>query len=123
MFDALCVKVTTDSLNSLVEYVRNNWICGTVWTPDSWNVFNEAVRTNSDVEGWHGMLNRYAKKANLSFYNLVRARAFMALCIWWTRTLCIRRTLCRCDDWYTNGHFCCFDCLSTVFGTRLVQSW
>ena len=20
-----------------------------------------------------------------------------------------------CDDWYTNGHFCCFDCLLTVF--------
>ena len=30
--------------------------------------------------------------------------------------LCIRRTLCRRDYWYTNGHFCCFDCLLTVFG-------
>ena len=20
-----------------------------------------------------------------------------------------------CDDWYTNGHFCRFDCLLTVF--------
>ena len=32
-----------------------------------------------------------------------------------------------CDDWYTNGHFCCFDCLLTVFddwytvGTVLVD--
>ena len=33
-----------------------------------------------------------------------------------TRTLCIRRTLCRhVTIWYTNGHFCCFDCLLTVF--------
>jgi len=63
-----------------------------------------------------------------------------ALCIRRTRTLCIRRTLCRhvtvfdgwyttvtllvqsCDNWYTNGHFCCFDCLVTI-GTLLVQSW
>jgi len=29
--------------------------------------------------------------------------------------LCIRRTLCRRDDWHTNGNFCCFDCLLTVF--------
>jgi len=29
--------------------------------------------------------------------------------------LCIRRTLCRRDDWYTNGHFLLFDCLLTVF--------
>jgi len=33
-----------------------------------------------------------------------------------TRTLCIRPTLCRhVTIWYTNGHFCCFDCLLTVF--------
>jgi len=27
------------------------------------------------------------------------------------------------DDWYTNGHFCCFDFLLTVFGTLLVHGW
>ena len=33
------------------------------------------------------------------------------------------------DDWYTNGHFCCFGCLLTVFdnwytvGTVLVDLW
>jgi len=54
--------------------------------------------------------------------------------------LCIRRTLRRhvtigfvysadADDWYTNGHFCCFGCLLTVFdnwytvGTVLVDLW
>jgi len=32
--------------------------------------------------------------------------------------LCIRRT---CDDWYTNGDFCCFDWLLTVFeGSNVV---
>ena len=31
-------------------------------------LINQAVRTNNDVEGWHGLLNRHAKKGNLSFY-------------------------------------------------------
>jgi len=31
--------------------------------------------------------------------------------------LCVFGGLCEaCDDWYANGHFCCFDCLLTVFG-------
>jgi len=45
-----------------------------------------------------------------------------------TRTLCIRRTLCRhvtIGSCYTNRHFCCFDCLFTVFDCswRLVHCW
>ena len=42
-----------------------------------------------------------------------------------TWTLCIRWTLQTCDDWYTNGHFCCltvFDDWYTV-GTVLVNLW
>ena len=35
-------------------------------------MFNQAVRTNNDLEGWHGMLNRHANKANLSFYVLIQ---------------------------------------------------
>ena len=35
-------------------------------------MFNEPVRTNNDVEGWHGMLNRHAKRGNLAFYLMVR---------------------------------------------------
>jgi len=27
------------------------------------------------------------------------------------------------DSWYSNGDFCCFDCLLTVFGTLLVHGW
>ena len=30
------------------------------------------MRTNNDVEGWHGMLNRHAKRGNLSLYPMVR---------------------------------------------------
>ena len=30
------------------------------------------MRTNNDVEGWHGMLNRHVKRGNLSLYLMVR---------------------------------------------------
>jgi hypothetical protein len=30
------------------------------------------VRTNNDVEGWQGMLNRHAKRGSLSFYLMVQ---------------------------------------------------
>ncbi|XP_071495090.1 uncharacterized protein [Diadema antillarum] len=61
----------TPNLAEFTEYVRTTWIDGTLWTPSMWSVFNEAVRTNNDVECWRGMLNRHAKSSNLSFYKLV----------------------------------------------------
>jgi len=42
-----------------------------LWPVEKWSVFNQAVRTNNDVEGWHGLLNRHAKKGNLSFYFMI----------------------------------------------------
>jgi hypothetical protein len=45
---------------------------GKLWKPETWSVFCQAVRTNNDVEGWHGMLNRHAKRGNLNFYLMVR---------------------------------------------------
>jgi hypothetical protein len=45
---------------------------GELWKPETWSVFCQVVRTNNDVEGWHGMLNRHAKRGNLSFYLMVR---------------------------------------------------
>ena len=33
---------------------------------------DQVVRTNNDVEGWHSMLNKHAKRGNLTFYLLVR---------------------------------------------------
>ena len=43
----------------------------------------------------------------------------------WTRTLCSVDSVGTCDDWYTNGHFCCFGCLLTVVDCfwRLVHCW
>ena len=40
-----------------------------------------------------------------------------------TRTLCIRPTLCRhVTIWYTNGHFCCFDCLDDWYIVPIVKT-
>ena len=72
VFQCLETKATTSMLNQLVTYIRFNWIEGDLWSPGKWSVFSQAVRTNNDVEGWHGMLNRHAKRGNLSFYLRVR---------------------------------------------------
>ena len=53
-------------------YTFFNVIAGDLWKPESWSAFNEPVRTNNDIEGWHGMLNRHAKRGNLAFYLMVR---------------------------------------------------
>ena len=41
------------------------------WPVPSWSVFNQAIWTNNDVEGWHHKLNWKARKGNLQFYLLI----------------------------------------------------
>ena len=67
MFENLATKAATPLLTELVTYIRINWIEGALWKPETWSVLGQAVQTNNDVEGWHGMLNRHAKLGNLSF--------------------------------------------------------
>ena len=38
--------------HQLTIYIDNTWIAGQ-WKPEDWCVFNQTVRTNNDVEGWH----------------------------------------------------------------------
>lgn len=45
------------ALHLLLQYIEETWIDGPVWTPESWSVFGQSVRTNNDVEGWHYHLN------------------------------------------------------------------
>ena len=42
-----------------------------MWKPNCWSVYNQLIRTNNDVEGWHSSLNRAAARSNLEFYLLV----------------------------------------------------
>ena len=42
------------------------WITTTVFSPNTWSVFNQPVRTNNNVEGWHNLVNsRGSAKINL----------------------------------------------------------
>ena len=51
-------KLSTTKLSSLIEYMRRTWIEQELWNPNTWSVFNQAIRTNNDVEGWHRCFNR-----------------------------------------------------------------
>ena len=55
-----------------MTYINNTWINNDLWTPASWTVYRQSVRTNNDVEGWHHRINRKAQKPNLTLYVLVR---------------------------------------------------
>jgi len=46
----------------------------------------------------------------MSSWNMTICRTAGRLCVF--GGLCVDMW---CDDWYTNGHFCCFDCFLTVF--------
>ena len=54
---------------------------GELWKPETWSVFGQVVRTNNDIEGWHGMLNRHAKRGNLNFYLMIRLLHEQALLV------------------------------------------
>ncbi len=71
MFMELKDLATSPALRSLVEYVQATWLESTVWSPDRWSIFNQSVRTNNDVEGWHHRLNHHAGHAKLPMYVLI----------------------------------------------------
>jgi len=39
-------------------YLQETWL--TTWTPDSWSVYRQGLRTNNDTEGWHRRFNSIA---------------------------------------------------------------
>ena len=42
-----------------------------VWTTESWSVYNQSMRTNNDVEGWHHRINHRGNGTAPPFYMLV----------------------------------------------------
>lgn len=71
-FRKLKRKAATRPLQELAEYVERTWITSTTWSPASWSVYLQAIRTNNDVEGWHNGLNRRAQgKSQLPLYMLI----------------------------------------------------
>lgn len=62
---------STAAFAGLVQYVRDTWIQSSKWSPDTWSVYNQPVRTNNDVEGWHRRLNNKSGRSSIQFYLLL----------------------------------------------------
>ena len=59
-------RVSNDMEHQLTTYIDNTWIVGQ-WKPKDWSVFNQTVRTNNDVEGWHLRINTRAEHKIATF--------------------------------------------------------
>lgn len=71
-FERLEQQVQDPNLCRLLEYIKHQWIESTMFHPKCWSIYQQAVRTNNDIEGWHNALNRRAGgKASLPFYLLI----------------------------------------------------
>ncbi len=70
LFGQLQREATTDSLKSIMEYMKKTWITSTVWPPSAWSVYGLSIRTNNDVEGWHNRLNKRGHP-HMPFYMLI----------------------------------------------------
>ena len=72
MFLRLQVEAQTEPLQNLVAYIRRQWIESAVFLPKNWSVYQQAIRTNNDIEGWHNALNRRASgQCGLPLYSLI----------------------------------------------------
>jgi hypothetical protein len=71
VFEKLAIKATP-VLDELMDYVRENWIDGTLWKPSVWSVFNEPIHTNNDVTNWYGILQQHTKDNKISFDPLIQ---------------------------------------------------
>ena len=99
VFLNLAAEATTEPIKILTEYINKTWISSRVWPPKAWSCFMQTVRTNNNVEGWHGRINRHAGsgRGQLQFYLLIdllfEEAEYVAV---QTRMIC-QETLSRCQ--------------------------
>ena len=66
------VQARTEPQQNLVAYIRRQWIESTVFLAKNWSVYQQAITTNNDIEGWHNALNhRAGGQSGLSMYSLI----------------------------------------------------
>ena len=69
MFLRLQAEAHTEPLQNLVTCIRRQ---STVFLPKNWSVYQQAIRTNNDIEGCHNALNGHASgQFGLSLYSLI----------------------------------------------------
>ena len=44
-------------LEKLMRYINKNWNKSLTFKPENWCIYQSAICTNNDVEGWHKRLN------------------------------------------------------------------
>ncbi|KAK3585797.1 hypothetical protein CHS0354_010578, partial [Potamilus streckersoni] len=50
VFDVLESRANYIELRQLVRYMQNNWLVNLAWHPSNWNVFQQRIGTNNDVD-------------------------------------------------------------------------
>ena len=71
-FVRLSVQAESQPLRNLLAYIKEQWIESTVFPPKDWSVYQQPIRTNNNIEGWHNALNRRAgAQCRLQFYLLI----------------------------------------------------
>ena len=66
------LKPVWDELDVDSAYIRRQWIESAVFLPKNWSVYQQAIRTNNDIEGWHNALNRRASgQCGLPLYSMI----------------------------------------------------
>ena len=69
VFLQLAPLASNEKLKKICTYIHNTWISGNMWPHLAWSVFQQNIRTNNDVEGWHHKLNKRAGR--IQFYLLL----------------------------------------------------
>jgi len=71
-FSSMRTNLEELGFSELTDYIHKAWITSKRWSPRTWSIFNQSIRTNNDVEGWHNRLNRKAKTTPLNLYMLIQ---------------------------------------------------
>ena len=72
MFIRLQAEAQTEPLQDLASYVRRQWIESAVFLPKNWRVYQQAIRTNNNIEGWHNVLNhRESGQCSLLLHSVI----------------------------------------------------
>ncbi|XP_061184423.1 uncharacterized protein LOC133192431 [Saccostrea echinata] len=59
-FRAMQEKVEpSSSLKSLKDYLERQWISNAVFPIQAWSIYKQEIRTNNDIEAWHGNIGYY----------------------------------------------------------------
>ena len=73
LFIAMCTSIADVAAMLNVRDISCRVIVRKPRVPSTWSVSMESLRTNNDLEGWHGCLNRRAKdKFQLPLYLLIQ---------------------------------------------------